>query len=210
MSRSIISLIVFILLIFALVGAYFLGNHFGEKKVKESFTENYNFVKEIAELASLEVNGTSELKVEAQFDNSVTSSIKKYFFENTAYLRIPYVAKFGVDLNNAKVLTTATDSLLLIHLMPVKLLSFELKMDKLQSMTQTGVFVSDDKENYQRMEKKLYVKSREQLANNKNYIKAAELQITRIIQNYYLPVGYKVKVVFDLDKMNTIKVLPKN
>ena len=120
MSRSIISLIVFILLIFALVGAYFLGNHFGEKKVKESFTENYNFIKEIAELASLEVNGTSELKVEAQFDNSVTASIKKYFFENTAYLRIPYVAKFGVDLNNAKVLTTSTDSLLFIHLMPIK------------------------------------------------------------------------------------------
>lgn len=210
MSRSIQSLIVFILLVFALGGAYFLGNHFGAKKVKESFTENYNFIKEIAELASLEVNGTSELKVGAPFDNSVTSSIKKYFFENTAYLRIPYIAKYGVDLNNAKVMTTTTDSLLVIHLMPVKLLSFELKMDKLQSMSQTGVFVADDKDVYQRMEKKLYIESKAQLSNKKNYIKAAELQITRVIQNYYLPTGYKVKVVFDLDNIQSINVEPKN
>ena len=197
------------LILLALTGAFFIGKSTGKKTVQQSYTMNYDFIKEIAELASLEVHGRSELKIEKQFDPSVTGSIQKYFFENTAFLRIPYVAKYGIDMNNADIIVTPSDTQLTIHLLPVTLLSLELKLSEVQTMSQTGVFVSDDKASYQRMEKQLYNSSRNQLENNKMYITQAQNRIERIITNYYQPTGYKVKVVFDLDKgkkiINSIK-----
>ncbi|MBL7926612.1 MAG: DUF4230 domain-containing protein [Bacteroidia bacterium] len=177
----------------------------GSQKVNQSFTENYDFIRNIAELAALEVNGRSEFKTEVQFDNTFSGSLNKYLFEKTAFVRIPYVAKYGVDMQNARVITQMADTMLTVHLTPAKLLSLELKVNQVQTMNQNGLFVSHEVDDYRRMEKKLYEQSRSQLSNNKKHIGAAEAQITRIIQNYYKPTGYHVKVLFDLEQAT-----PKN
>ncbi|HQV01445.1 MAG TPA: DUF4230 domain-containing protein, partial [Bacteroidia bacterium] len=105
----------------------------GSQKVNQSFTENYDFIRNIAELAALEVNGRSEFKTEVQFDNTFSGSLNKYLFEKTAFVRIPYVAKYGVDMQNARVITQMADTMLTVHLTPAKLLSLELKVNQVQT-----------------------------------------------------------------------------
>jgi hypothetical protein len=202
------SITVLILLVF-IVAAFFVGKKIGTQKINQSFTENYDFIRNIAEMASLEVNGRSEFKTEIKFDNSVTGNLSKYFFENTAFVRIPYIAKYGVDLQNAKVITQLTDTTLIVHLTPAKLLSLELKLNEVQTMNQQGLFVSDNIDNYKRMERTLYEQSRKQLSTNKNHIRSAEIHIAKIISDYYKPTGHHVTVLFDLQahsiKNNSLK-----
>ena len=71
-----------VLLIFALVGAYFIGHKAGEDKTKTTLINNTETVKQIAELASLEVTGISEITLSNSQESSLFGAVSNLLFEN--------------------------------------------------------------------------------------------------------------------------------
>jgi hypothetical protein len=63
LNRTLIILLIITLLGLAGWGLYQLGRDKGESNIKSQIIENYTLIEKIAELASLEVSGTSEIKV---------------------------------------------------------------------------------------------------------------------------------------------------
>src|SRR5437868_6987614 len=97
--RSVIALLIVLALIY---GGYELGNRLGKNDVRSQLVENYSFVREIAELASLEVNGISTFTAtNIANDGSFSDALKKFFAEKTVHLSVPYTAKFGIDLHDS-------------------------------------------------------------------------------------------------------------
>ena len=78
-----------------------------------------------------------------------------------------------------------------------KLLSLQLKMDKMETMSQTGIFMNASMDDLVKAQKKLYAQALVNIEGNKEYIKMAEKHITEILTNYYKPLGYNVKCVFE-------------
>src|SRR5688572_14236207 len=95
--KKIISRIVVILLI---VFIFWLGQWFGSKKVNQTILSNSLIVREIAELASLEVQGNASIK-RSNIENNGdwTDNLKKVFAENTVWVTVPYNAKYGVNID---------------------------------------------------------------------------------------------------------------
>ncbi|MCH5599463.1 DUF4230 domain-containing protein [Niabella ginsengisoli] len=61
-------------------------------------------IKQIAELSALEVQGNASIKSSnIKDDGSVSDNFKKLFMERTFNISVPYVAKYGINLNNQKI-----------------------------------------------------------------------------------------------------------
>ncbi len=190
-------LLITLLVIFALIGAYFIGHKAGEDKIKTTLINNTETVKQIAELASLEVTGISEINLTNNQPNSLLGTLNNLFFENTINLRIPYTAKYGVDVQNLKLNLQRTDTTLNIYLPSTKLLSYELKLDKSQTLSKSGWLIVEDYTFLQQAQSKLYLKSREELEINTAHIKHAKINIAKTLKNYFEPFGFKVHIYFD-------------
>ncbi len=189
-------LIVLVLLI--AFSFYFLGKKNGESNTKISLIENVEMIKQIAELGALDVTGNVKLKISNKEDNDGTwAKFKNYFSENTLLVTLPYEAKFGVDMSNQKMKIDTKAASVVITLPHCKLLSLQLKMDKMETMSQTGIFMNASMDNLVKAQKKLYAQALINIENNAEYIKMAEKHITEILSNYYKPLGYTVKCVFE-------------
>ena len=82
----------------------------------------------------------------------------------------------------------------------------QLKLDKMETMTQTGMFASASMDDLVKAQKQLYAQALNQLEIDPKNIKLAEEHINNILTNYYNPLGYKVNCVFE----ETAIILPKN
>ncbi|MBC7937934.1 MAG: DUF4230 domain-containing protein, partial [Rhizobacter sp.] len=135
---------VIILLVAAVAWAfYFLGKKNGAGQTKTDIVQNVAIVKEIAQLASLEVGGTTKIKISNKGKNTVFwDKIKNYFAETTLQVSVPYEAKYGVDMRNQKMVVNTKAGTATIYLPAVKMLSMQLRLDKMESMQQTGIFSS--------------------------------------------------------------------
>src|SRR6478672_3300851 len=132
-------IVIFLVSLIALA-FYFLGRNAGKGQTKTNIVQNVAIVKEIAQLASLEVSGTTQIKVSNRGDDgSAWEKLKNYFTENTLLLTVPYEAKYGVDMRNQKMNIDSKGSSVKIYLPPVKLMSMQLRLDKMESMQQTGI-----------------------------------------------------------------------
>lgn len=196
MIRNVQLFILIIVLILAFTGIYFIGEKMGEDNTKQMLTENYTVIKKIAELGALEVQGTSEMQIGQDYDYSFTASLQKIFFENSVYMRVPYKAKYGVDLSNMKLNVEHTSKEVTIHLPEPKLLSYELRLNEAVANNKKGWFTMSDEETYFRVSKKLYENSRATLTNNVAHKEAAKKNITELLQSYFSSFGFKVNVVF--------------
>src|SRR6188768_3317631 len=129
----ILQLLIGLLIILALIyGGYELGKKMGKNDVRTELIENYSFVREIAELASLEVSGTSTFTAtNIANDGSFSDAFKKFFAEQTVHLSLPYTAKYGVDLHDSSMRIVRKDSVIEIHLPQPRLLSYELRLDRM-------------------------------------------------------------------------------
>ena len=191
---------IFLILLVA-VAFYFLGRNNGKNDVATTLVQNVNMVKQIAELGALNVSGTSNIKISNKGNEAGTwDKFKNYFVENTLQVNVPYDAKYGVDLNNEKMNVDTKNSMVKISLPHCKLLSMQLKLDKMETMTQTGMFTSASMNDLVKAQKELYNKAILQLENDANYIKLAEQHILEVFTNYYKPLGYKVECVFEEQK----------
>src|SRR5437762_3023824 len=89
----------FIMILATLIVGYNIGKLFTNRDNKTQLTENYSFVREIAELASIEVSGTTTFtSSNVNNDGSFSDELKRLFLEKTVRLSVPYTAKYGVDL----------------------------------------------------------------------------------------------------------------
>lgn len=191
--RSIFSLITLIL---AFTGMYFIGKKSAEEQMQTTLVENYELIKKISELSTLEVQGNSELDIKPAADDSYISTVKNLFFENSVYLRVPYVAKYGVDLNKIKVGVQHENKKVKITLPHAKLLSYELKLDKISANNKRGWFVLEDDNTYLAVQEKLYKQSREALEKNLSHVNASEANISKMLTDYFKAFGLQAKVEF--------------
>jgi hypothetical protein len=197
------TLIIFLILLVT-TAFYFLGKKNGSADAKVTMVENVEMIKQIAELAALDVTGSVRLKVSNKGDeNGVWSKFKNYFAENTLQVNLPYEAKYGVDMTNQKMSIDTKAATVNISLPNCKLMSLQLKMDRMETMTQTGLFASATMDDLVKAQKQLYTQALQQLENNPKFLTLSEEHIATILTNYYKPLGYKVNCVFGDNKSKT-------
>lgn len=203
--RLITGLIVIIALVFM---GYYLGKNNGANQVRSQVIENYSFVRQIAELGALEVNGVTNFKsTNLANDGSISDRLKKLFLEQTVHLSLPYTAKYGVDLKDSSLKITKQDSILLIELPRPKLLSFELRLDKLDASSRAGWLSSSSPDLYTDFQKQMYEESRAQLAGNGPYLAQTEAGIIALLKSYFKVTGFGV--VCQFTPPSTTVQLPK-
>ncbi len=190
-------IIIFLVLLVA-VGFYFLGKKSGSNQARTDIVQNVSLVKEIAELAALQVNGNVNIKVTNKGDNAGTwDRLKNYFTENTLQVTVPFEAKYGVDMGNKKMNIDTKAGTVTLYLPPAKLLGMQLRLDKMESMQQAGIFNTVTVEDLVKAQKQLYATANASLQSNSAYIKLAEDNISNTLNKYYAPLGYKVVCVFE-------------
>jgi hypothetical protein len=194
LTRNFIILI--ILAAFAIV-AYTIGKSIGEKNNETKLINNYSFVRNIIELAGLEVSGTTTYKTtNADSDGGFWSGVGNFFAEKTATVSIPYTAKYGVALKESDLKITRQDSVVLIQMPATALLSFELHLDRLETTNKKGLLIFQDDEFYNELQKKLYAEARKQLEANSAYLIQSKQRISTILTSYYQPLDLKVQCTF--------------
>ena len=183
--KKIIYLVVSIL---AVVLVFWLGKRFGSTDVSQQVISNSTIIKEIAELASLDVQGSASIK-RSNIENSGdwTDNLKKAFLENTVWVTIPYQAKYGVNIDDKPFKVQLTDKKIIVRLPAPRLLSYELKMDRMETSNRKGWLLSQNDETYTDVQKTLYKTSRGQLENNPTYIRQSKDKIRKIMEQYYAP-----------------------
>ncbi len=190
--------ITIILVLLVAAAFYFLGKKNGAGQTKTSVVQNVSLIKEIAQLASLQVNGMANIKMSNRDSgDGVWNKFKNYFAENTLAVSLPYEAKYGVDMSNRKVNVDTKAGVAVIYLPSCKLISMQLRLDKLESMNQTGILNTTSISDFVKAQKQLYTTVGATLENNAGFIKLAEDNISNTLGKYYAPLGYKVKCVFD-------------
>lgn len=187
-----------VLLLAVAVGilAYFLGRKDASKTI-DKIAMNNLLIQQIAELSSLEIQGTASIKsTNIADDGSVTDELRKLFLERTVNIAIPYIAKYGVDIERQTINIEEKNKRVYIVLPEPKLLSYELRIDKADAMTRRGLFESANDEHYKNVEKKLYIQSRAQLEQNQPYLQQTKDKIKEIIKTYYAPMNLEVDIAF--------------
>lgn len=193
LSSKILGLI--ILAAIAIV-AYTIGKSMGSKANDTKLINNYSFVKNIVELAGLQVSGTSTLKTtNTDSTGGFWSGLKNAFAENTATVMVPYTAKYGVAIQDS-IRIDSKDSTVIITLPAAQLLSLELHMDRMETTSRKGLLVFEEDEYFNAFQKKLYTDTKNQLATNSSYVQQSTKRIEQILMQYYQPLGYNVRCVF--------------
>jgi len=191
------NLVIIVLILLVAFAFYFLGKKNGSNNTKTDIVQNVEMIKEIAELSALDVTGTTQITMTNRGDNNgMWSKFKNYFAESTLRLAIPYEAKYGVDMTNQKVEINTKAGTAIIYLPECKLLSLQLKLDKVDAITKTGVLNTITVDEYIKAQKQLYEEANKTLVNNPNAIKLAKDHIRVILEKYYKPMGLKVELVF--------------
>jgi Protein of unknown function (DUF4230) len=185
--------LVIILLIGLCMAMYFLGKRSGTTEIKATIINNTQLVKQIAELSSLEVTGSTTAKItNVNGEDGVWNSMKNYFAENTLQVTIPYIAKYGVDVSTEGVTINQNDTAIVITLPACKMLSLQLLLDKIEMMNQTGLFAQTTIGDMKRAQQQLYAVSSSQLSTNAALLEKAKQHITEIYNQCYRRFGYKV------------------
>ncbi|WP_018628493.1 DUF4230 domain-containing protein [Niabella aurantiaca] len=196
MQKSCLPLVVALCVVAIGVLAYFLGKKNGTKTV-DHMALNVAFVQEIAELSSLEVQGTASIKTtNITNDGSITDALKKMFMEHTMNVSIPYIAKYGVDLSTQQLTIEEKNKQVYVVIPPPQLLSYELRLDRADALTKRGLLVNTDEAAYRVVEKKLYTETRKQMETYPAYMEQAKEKIRKVLERYYAPMKYRVTVVF--------------
>ena len=190
--------LVIIFMAVLLFAGYQIGRIFTEKENQTRLIENYSLVKEIAELASIEVRGTTSFtSSNVANDGSITDEMKRLFFERTVKLNVPFTAKYGVDLGDSSLRIVKADSILKVYLPQPKLLSYEIHLDWLETNNQKGWLQFQHDETYTAFQKKMYTQSRGQLEGNNTYLQRSRDRVCTLIQKYFAPVNMHVLCVYE-------------
>ena len=187
-----------ILVLATLIVGYSIGKWLNKSKEKTELTDNYSFVRIIAELASIEVGGVTTLtNTNITNDGSWTDEFRRLFIERTVRLSVPYTAKYGVNMNDSSLRIERSDSTLRVHLPQPKLLSYEIHLDRLEATNRKGWFQFENEETYPMFQKRLYTESRSKLENNQAYLKQSRDKICEIISKYFAPLKVRTVCIYE-------------
>lgn len=202
-------IVVLVLIVLVLFAGYEFGKRAGRNDVQTQIIENYSFVREIAQLASLEASGMTTFKsTNLANDGSWTDAFKKAFIENSIQISVPYTAKYGIDLQDSTMRIVRKDSLIEIHLAQPKLLSYELHMDRIETSNKKGLLISPEDERYIAIQKKMYAQSRAQLEQNGLMLNQSRDKVCGILKKYFSSLGLQSVCIFN-EQPNVISY-PKN
>ena len=190
-------LIILLVLVLTVVLVFWLGQRSGARIVNDKTLANSLIVRQIAELASLEVQGTATIKrSNLTNDGSWTDNMRKMFAESTIWVTVPYTAKFGVNVDEKNFTVAVDDKEVLVSLPATQLLSYELRLDQMETANKKGWFMFSDDETYTDVQKKLYTTSRQEVEQNSAYREQSKEKIRKIIAQYYAPFNRTVKIRF--------------
>jgi hypothetical protein len=190
-------LIIWLVLVLTLVLVFWLGQRSGARIVNDKTLANSLIVRQIAELASLEVQGTATIKrSNLANDGSWTDNMRKMFAESTIWVTVPYTAKFGVNVDEHNFTVVVGEKEVLVALPATQLLSYEMRLDQMETANKKGWFMFSDDETYTDVQKKLYTTSRQEIEQNTAYREQSKEKIRKIIAQYYAPFNLTIKVKF--------------
>lgn len=200
-------LIIWLVIVLTIVLVFWLGQKSGERIVNEQTLSNSLIVREIAELASLEVQGTATIKrSNLTNDGGWADNMRKMFAENTIWVTVPYTAKFGVNINEQNFKVVVGEKDVLVSLPATQLLSYELRLDQMETANKKGWFMFSDDETYTDVQKKLYTTSRQEVEQNSTYREQSKDKIRKIIAQYYAPFNLIVKIKFGDEAPQTLPI----
>lgn len=190
---------ILVVIIAACIVAYTLGRKKGESDSETAIIQNVAFVRDVAELASVEVSGTTTYKsTNAPADaTGISASLRKAFLEKTVTVAAPYVAKYGVDLDAQNFSILRADSVVEVRMPHAKLLSFELRLDRLETAASKGLLLFEDDDFYTAFERKMYTQSRAQAEVSTVYLRRAEERVCGLMSRYFGAVGLPVRCIFE-------------
>lgn len=188
-----------IVLAATVIVAYTLGRKNGEAESETALIQNVAFVRDVAELASVEVAGTTTYRSSniPEDASGFGAALRKAFAEKTVTVSAPYSAKYGVDLNDQNFRIGRADSGVILHMPHARLLSFELRLDRLETAARKGAALFPDDDFYTTYEKKMYAQSRAQLETNALYLRRAEDRVCGLMRRYFGTLGLRVRCVFE-------------
>jgi len=193
---------ILVVLIAACIIAYTIGKKKGEADSETALIQNVVFVRDIAELASLEVSGSTTYKSTnaPAGATGISAALRKAFLEKSVTITAPYVAKYGVDLDDKNFRILRTDSVVEVRMPHAKLLSFELRLDRMENTASKGLLLFEDDNFYTAFEKKMYAQSRAQAEVSTIYLRRAEERVCGLMTRYFSAVGLPVRCVFEAKK----------
>jgi hypothetical protein len=191
-----------IVIIATIIVAYTIGRKKGEAESQTALIQNVAFVRDIAELASVEVTGNTTYRSSniAEDASGFSAALRKAFLEKTISITSPYTAKYGIDLTAQNFHIQHLDTGIVVHLPHARLLSFELRLDRIETSAQKGALLFEDDDFYTSFEKKMYAQTRNQLETNTLYLKRAEEKVCGLMQRYFGVLGLEVRCVFENDQ----------
>lgn len=193
-------LLVAIIALLAAGGAFYFGYTYSKSKTESKFIHNYESVEKIAELGALEVRGVAKHESKQNSsDNSVMDVFEKTLFEKIIKVEIPYAAKYGVSFTDQDIAVREDkdQKTIFITLPLVKLLSYELRLDKADANSERGLLIFENDTDYLKASQTLYTVSRKNMENNTAYMKQAEEQIVTLLKKYMEPSGKIIEVKFE-------------
>jgi Protein of unknown function (DUF4230) len=182
----------FVLLLLFGGAAFYFGRISGKNQATTTFVNNVAVVKQIAELAALQVQGTTSVKFSNASQSTTWGRFKNFLSENTLLITVPYIAKYGVDLQGQTVSVAQNQKTITVQLPNCKLLSLQLEMDKVSTMNQTGIFANTSVNDVKQAQQDLYNAAIKNLSTDTSYLNKAQAQIVQVLNQYYQPLGYMV------------------
>jgi hypothetical protein len=197
------SLVLLLILICVLLAGFFLGKYFTKQENQNLVLQNHSFVRTIAEMSSLEVNGVSTLKSSNVLnDGSFSDEMRRMFNEKSIWITIPYTAKFGVNLKNQDIQVNKEQNEVVVTLPEPEMLSLELKLDRMETGNRKGWLQFSNDDTYIAYQKKIYSDTKEQLTKDPTYHNQAKDKLNKIITEYYAPLNMKVTVQYQQQQLN--------
>jgi Protein of unknown function (DUF4230) len=189
-------IVTFFLFLAVLITGYYFGQKQNKDKTVNYIIDNRQFAKEIAEISSLEITGNQTVKfTNIGQDASFYNRMKKYFYENTLDISVPFIAKYGISLQDKDFeITKITSDSIHVHLPDCTLKSLQLEMDKLVTSSHTGFFNFSSIEDLKEAQKVLYTQANVQLQQNGEYLQKARNNIIHMLTSYYAQAGIKAKI----------------
>ena len=189
---------ILIVIVAACIVAYTIGKKKGEADSETALIQNVAFVRDVAELASVEVTGTTTYKSTNAPEGAtgVSAAFRKALFEKSVTITAPYVAKYGVDLDAKNFRILRADSVVEVRMPHARLLSFELRLDRLETAASKGLLLFNDDNFYTQFEKKMFAQSRAQAEVSSIYLRRAEDRVCGLMRRYFGAVGLPVRCIF--------------
>ena len=200
---------IIIAVVFVISVSFFGGWVLSKHHTDSGYIFNEKTVRNIAEMGFLEVKGVTKIDLgnepDKKEDNSALNFLKATSLARNIKLDIPYMARFGVLFNDEKPFIVNGKNNIEVNLPAVKMISYELHLEKMDAMSRKGLFLFEFQDDYLEAEKVLYTTNRRLLEKDITYVQQAQQRIKDLLVGYFSPSGKKVIVNFSTE---TITVTP--